>query len=188
MTDTSVGNYITQYLHYQQYMHLLNQAFSRVYIFTPKHLLTWALSSQYNDMSQWLQIELREVKKITGIVTQGAKSLRKEMFVTSFSLQYSDNGKHWNHYSDDEGIPAKVAHMNHIITISYSLFAGLYFNLSLSLSLCRQTQIFMGNTNNSDHVKNYMYPPIFSRFIRIVPKSWRGSITMRVELLGCECE
>lgn len=59
-------------------------------------------------MNQWLQIELRQVKKITGIVTQGAKSLGKEMFVTSFSLQYSDDGKYWNQYTDDEDIPAKV--------------------------------------------------------------------------------
>ncbi|XP_042350292.1 coagulation factor V [Plectropomus leopardus] len=47
---------------------------------------------------------------------------------------------------------------------------------------------FMGNTNNNDHVKNYIYPPIFSRFIRIVPRSWTNSITMRIELLGCEFE
>ncbi|CAG02631.1 unnamed protein product, partial [Tetraodon nigroviridis] len=112
-----------------------------------------AWRAEFDDMNQWLQIELRQVKKITGIVTQGAKSMRKEMFVTSFALQYSDNGKYWNHYTDDEGIPAKI---------------------------------FLGNTNNSDHVRNYMYPPIFSRFIRIIPKSWMGSITMRVELLGCD--
>lgn len=140
-------------------------------------------------MSQWLQIELRQVKKITGIVTQGAKSLGKEMFVTSFSLQYSDDGESWNNYTDDEDIPAKVGNMNHITAISYSLFTGLDFNISLSLfCLSQQIQIFMGNLNNSDHVKNYMYPPIFSRFIRVIPKSWMGSITMRLELLGCDCE
>lgn len=105
-------------------MELLKQAFSvyilsvsRVHFHTQASSHTWALSSQYNDMSQWLQIELRQVKKITGIVTQGAKSLGKEMFVTSFSLQYSDNGKYWNHYTDDEGIPAKVGYMNHITAI-----------------------------------------------------------------------
>lgn len=64
-------------------------------------------------MDQWLQVELSQVKKITGIVTQGAKSLGKEMFVTSFSLQYSDDGKNWDQYTDDESIPAKVGCMNH---------------------------------------------------------------------------
>ncbi|XP_056903395.1 coagulation factor V isoform X1 [Takifugu flavidus] len=114
-----------------------------------------AWQAKYNDMDQWLQVELTQVKKITGIVTQGAKFLGAEMFVTSFSLQYSHDGKYWHPYTDDDGIPAKI---------------------------------FMGNTNNNDHVKNYMYPPIFSRFIRVIPKSWIGSITMRMELLGCDCE
>lgn len=68
-------------------------------------------------MDQWLQVELRQVKKITGIVTQGAKSLGKEMFVTSFSLQYSDDRKHWKQYTDDENIPAKVGYMNHTSAI-----------------------------------------------------------------------
>lgn len=85
-------------------------------------------------MNQWLDIELKQVKKITGIVTQGAKSLGKEMFVTSFTLQYSDNGKHWKQYTDDENLPAKVGSMKHITAISYSLFTGAHFNLCLSLS------------------------------------------------------
>lgn len=60
-------------------------------------------------MYQWLQVELPQVKKITGIVTQGAKALRKEMYVMSYSLQYSDNGIHWNHYTDDENVTFKVS-------------------------------------------------------------------------------
>lgn len=144
----------------------------------------WALSSQYKDMSQWLQIELKQVKKITGIVTQGARSLGKEMFVTYFSLQYSDDGKYWNPYTDDEDVPEKVGCMNHITAI---LCLQAYILMSPSL-LSQQIQLFKGNTNNSYHVKNYMYPPIFSRFIRITPKTWMGSIAMRVELLGCDCE
>uniref|UniRef100_A0A671Y3U2 ferroxidase n=1 Tax=Sparus aurata TaxID=8175 RepID=A0A671Y3U2_SPAAU len=111
-----------------------------------------AWQAKYNDMNQWLQVELPQIKKITGIITQGAKSLGTEMYVISYSLQYSDNGIHWKHYTDDEGLT------------------------------------FLGNTDNNDHVKNYIYPPIFSRFIRIIPKSWMASITMRIELLGCDFE
>lgn len=65
-------------------------------------------------MDQWLQVELTQVKKITGIVTQGAKSLGSEMFVTSFSLEYSHNGLHWQPYTDDDSVPAKVGHMNNV--------------------------------------------------------------------------
>ncbi|KAM6934597.1 coagulation factor V [Xenentodon cancila] len=114
-----------------------------------------AWTAKYNDMRQWLQVELPQVKKITGIITQGAKSLGKEMYVVSYILQYSDNGIHWTRYTDDDDQPVKI---------------------------------FLGNMNNNDHVKNYIYPPIFSRFIRIVPQTWMGAITMRIELLGCDYE
>lgn len=60
-------------------------------------------------MNQWLQVELPQVMKITGIVTQGAKALGKGMYVMSYSLQYSDNGIHWNHYMDDDGVTFKVS-------------------------------------------------------------------------------
>ncbi|XP_028250097.1 coagulation factor V [Parambassis ranga] len=114
-----------------------------------------AWKAKYSDMNQWLQVELPQVKKITGIVTQGAKSLGTEMYVSSYALQYSDSGIHWTHYTEDEN---------------------------------QSFRIFLGNTNNNDHVKNYIYPPIFSRFIRILPQSWMNSITMRIELLGCDFE
>lgn len=114
-----------------------------------------AWQAKYNDMNQWLQVELPQIKKITGIVTQGAKSLGREMYVISYTLEYSNDGTHWNKYTDDE---------------------------------CIESKTFIGNTDNNEHVKNYIYPPIFSRFIRIFPKSWMGSITMRIELLGCDFE
>ncbi|XP_070694535.1 coagulation factor V [Pempheris klunzingeri] len=114
-----------------------------------------AWQAKYSDVAPWLQVELPQIKKITGIITQGAKSLGKEMYVTSYSLQYSDNGIHWNQYTDDEAIPCKM---------------------------------FSGNTDNNSPVKNYIYPPIFSRFVRIIPNAWISSITMRIELLGCDFE
>ncbi|XP_062287799.1 coagulation factor V [Scomber scombrus] len=114
-----------------------------------------AWQAKYNNMNQWLQVELPQIKKITGIVTQGAKSLGREMYVTSYALMYSNDGVRWDHYTDDEDIVSRT---------------------------------FIGNTENHEHVKNYIHPPIFSRFIRILPRNWMGSITMRVELLGCDFE
>ncbi|XP_060944214.1 coagulation factor V [Limanda limanda] len=114
-----------------------------------------AWQAKYNDRNQWLQVELPQVKKITGIITQGAKSVGTEMYVMSYTLRYSVDGINWIQYTDDEEFQYKT---------------------------------FPGNINNNDHVKNYIYPPIFSRFIRIVPSSWMSSITMRVELLGCDFE
>ncbi|XP_077584126.1 coagulation factor V [Stigmatopora nigra] len=114
-----------------------------------------AWQAKHRDMKQWLQVELPRVMKITGIITQGAKSLGKEMYVSSYTLKYSNNGIHWHPYAEDEDFPPKI---------------------------------FIGNTENNEHVKNFIYPPIFARFIQIVPKTWNRSITLRVELLGCNFE
>ncbi|KAI2660750.1 Coagulation factor V [Labeo rohita] len=114
-----------------------------------------AWQAKNNDIQPWIQVELKDVKKITGIITQGAKALRNEMFVTAYCLEYSEDGKRWTKYTDDEDYEQKT---------------------------------FQGNTDNNGQVKNYIYPPIFSRFIRIIPKQWQKSSTMRIELLGCDLE
>lgn len=60
-------------------------------------------------MNQWLQVELLQITKITGIIMQGAKSLGKEKYVMSYALQYGNDGMHWSHYTDDESISSKVS-------------------------------------------------------------------------------
>ncbi|XP_021786406.2 coagulation factor V [Papio anubis] len=47
-------------------------------------------------------------------------------------------------------------------------------------------KIFEGNTNTKGHVKNFFNPPIISRFIRVIPKTWNQSIALRLELFGCD--
>lgn len=46
-------------------------------------------------------------------------------------------------------------------------------------------QVFQGNFDNDTHRKNVIDPPIYARLIRILPWSWYGRITLRVEILGC---
>ncbi|KAJ8253052.1 hypothetical protein GJAV_G00208600 [Gymnothorax javanicus] len=115
-----------------------------------------AWQAKTNNMQQWLQVELKEVKKITGIVTQGAKTFGTEMYVTEYTIEYSKDGRSWIKYKEDEDD--------------------------------FDPKIFPGNEDNNGHVKNYIYPPIFSRFIRIIPRRWQKAITMRIELLGCDFE
>ncbi|XP_006112277.2 coagulation factor V [Pelodiscus sinensis] len=47
-------------------------------------------------------------------------------------------------------------------------------------------KVFVGNENSSGQVKHFLNPPIFSRFIRIIPKTWNQNIALRVELFGCD--
>ncbi|XP_072738769.1 coagulation factor V isoform X1 [Ciconia boyciana] len=47
-------------------------------------------------------------------------------------------------------------------------------------------KVFSGNENSNKHVKHFFNPPILSRFIRIVPRTWYHGIALRVELYGCD--
>ncbi|XP_006887516.1 PREDICTED: coagulation factor V [Elephantulus edwardii] len=106
-----------------------------------------------NNNRQWLQIDLLKVKKITGIITQGCKSLNSEMYVQSYTIHYSNQGVEWKPYRQKFSMVDKI---------------------------------FRGNNNIKGHVKNFFNPPIISRFIRIIPKTWNQSIALRVELFGCD--
>uniref|UniRef100_A0A7N8X3W3 Coagulation factor VIII, procoagulant component n=1 Tax=Mastacembelus armatus TaxID=205130 RepID=A0A7N8X3W3_9TELE len=49
-----------------------------------------------NNPHEWLQVDLGKVKRITGVITQGARSLLTQMMVTEFSVTVSHNGQTWN--------------------------------------------------------------------------------------------
>ncbi|XP_074078065.1 coagulation factor V [Macrotis lagotis] len=112
-----------------------------------------AWQAKANNNKQWLQIDLLKTKKITAIVTQGAKSFSNEMYVKTYAIFYSDHGAEWKPYKEKSAMTEKI---------------------------------FVGNSNSKGMVKNFFNPPIFSRFIRIIPKSWNQSITLRLELFGCD--
>ena len=46
------------------------------------------------------------------------------------------------------------------------------------------SQVFDANRDQNTIVHNELEPPIFGQYIRILPKSWRSHISMRVELFG----
>ncbi|KAG7335254.1 hypothetical protein KOW79_001850 [Hemibagrus wyckioides] len=48
-----------------------------------------------NNPYEWLQVDFKVVKRVTGIVTQGAKSLFTSMMVTEFLISVSDDGHSW---------------------------------------------------------------------------------------------
>ncbi|XP_049571193.1 coagulation factor V isoform X5 [Orcinus orca] len=112
-----------------------------------------AWQAKANNNNQWLQIDLLKIKKITAIVTQGCKSLSSEMYVKSYTIQYSDQGVEWKPYREKSSLVDKI---------------------------------FEGNNNIKGHAKNFFNPPIISRFIRIIPKTWNQNIALRLELFGCD--
>lgn len=58
--------------------------------------------SKFQDSSQWLQIDLKEVKVISGILTQGRCDI--DEWMTKYSVQYrSDESLNWIYFKDQTG-------------------------------------------------------------------------------------
>ncbi|KAG7315344.1 hypothetical protein KOW79_021432 [Hemibagrus wyckioides] len=58
--------------------------------------------SKYQDTNQWLQIDLKEVKVVSGIITQGRCDA--DEWITKYSVQYRINENlNWIYYKDQTG-------------------------------------------------------------------------------------
>jgi hypothetical protein len=49
-----------------------------------------------------------------------------------------------------------------------------------------EDKIFPGNTDQNSIVKHALKSAIIARYIRVRPKTWFGTISMRMELYGCK--
>lgn len=61
------------------------------------------------------QLDLEKPKRITGIITQGAKDFGVVQFVSAFKLAYSDDGQTWSIVKDQTTRTDKVT----VMTISF---------------------------------------------------------------------
>ncbi|KAJ8412981.1 hypothetical protein AAFF_G00105630 [Aldrovandia affinis] len=66
----------------------------------------WTAAS--NNRSEWLQVDLRFPKRITAIITQGAKDFGAVQFVSAFKVAYSDDGDSWTVFKDEKTRRDKV--------------------------------------------------------------------------------
>ncbi|XP_034536932.1 EGF-like repeat and discoidin I-like domain-containing protein 3 isoform X2 [Notolabrus celidotus] len=57
---------------------------------------TNAWSPAHSNRSEWLQIDLEKAKRLTGIITQGAKDFGVVQFVSVFKVAYSNDGESWS--------------------------------------------------------------------------------------------
>uniref|UniRef100_UPI00398F6C85 coagulation factor V n=1 Tax=Pristiophorus japonicus TaxID=55135 RepID=UPI00398F6C85 len=112
-----------------------------------------AWQSNKQNLNQWLQVNFLKKMKISGIITQGAKSFTTAMFVQTYAVHFSNNGEIWLPYTDQPNVDEKI---------------------------------FIGNTDDNRHKKNYINPPISAKYIRIIPKSWNKGIALRLEFIGCD--
>ncbi|XP_070819516.1 coagulation factor VIII [Chaetodon trifascialis] len=61
-----------------------------------------------NNPHEWLQVDLGKVKRITGVVTQGARSLLTQMMVTEFSVTISHDEQSWSSVLEENSQREKI--------------------------------------------------------------------------------
>ncbi|XP_072286009.1 coagulation factor VIII [Pyxicephalus adspersus] len=106
---------------------------------------------QANRPGEWFQVDLGHDMKVTGLIVQGARSSFTSMYITEFSLSFSNDGIKWTAVQ----------------------------------SLNGKKQIFEGNKDSSTAIWVTMESPVIARFLRLHPEKWKGSIALRMEVLGC---
>ncbi|NXV82734.1 FA8 factor, partial [Atlantisia rogersi] len=80
-----------------------------------------------NSPKEWLQVDFEVTKKVTAIITQGAKAVFTHMFVKEFSVSSSQDGVHWSPVLQDGKEKIFKANQDHtstvINTLEHPLFA-----------------------------------------------------------------
>lgn len=85
-----IGHADSKYILYMQYLK------------TNLSLRRCAWLSKYQDTNQWLQIDLKEVGVISGIMTQGRCDA--DEWMTKYSVQYrTEENLNWVYYKDTTG-------------------------------------------------------------------------------------
>ncbi|NWV23242.1 FA8 factor, partial [Origma solitaria] len=79
-----------------------------------------------NSPREWLQVDLEVTKKVTAIITQGAKVLFTPMFVKEFAVSISQDGVHWSPVLQNGKEKIFKANQDHQSTVTNSLESPLF--------------------------------------------------------------
>ena len=59
---------------------------------------TGAWSARSNDINQWLQVDLLNTTRVSGVASQGRNGCPCDQWVTKYKLQYSEDGQVFKFY------------------------------------------------------------------------------------------
>ncbi|KFZ46837.1 Coagulation factor VIII [Antrostomus carolinensis] len=79
-----------------------------------------------NSPSEWLQVDFEVTKKVTAIITQGAKAVFTHVFVKEFAVSSSQNGVHWSWVLQDGKEKIFKANRDHTSTAMNTLEPPLF--------------------------------------------------------------
>ncbi|XP_063273022.1 coagulation factor VIII [Prinia subflava] len=87
---------------------------------------TNAWRPQSNSRREWLQVDFEVTKKVTAIITQGAKALFTQMFVKKFAVSISQDGVHWSPVLQSGKEKIFEANQDHQSTVTNTLEPPLF--------------------------------------------------------------
>uniref|UniRef100_A0A8B9Q6N5 F5/8 type C domain-containing protein n=1 Tax=Apteryx owenii TaxID=8824 RepID=A0A8B9Q6N5_APTOW len=79
-----------------------------------------------NSPSEWLQVDFEVTKKVTAIITQGAKAVFTNMFVKEFAVSSSQDGVHWSPVLQDGKEKIFKANQDHTGAVMNTLEPPLF--------------------------------------------------------------
>ncbi|XP_039573367.1 coagulation factor VIII isoform X5 [Passer montanus] len=79
-----------------------------------------------NSPREWLQVDFEVTKKVTAIITQGAKGLFTQMFVKEFAVSISQDGVHWSPVLQNGKEKIFKANQDHQSTVRNTLEPPLF--------------------------------------------------------------
>lgn len=68
--------------------------------------LPWA--ADQGDQQQWIQVDLKRGKRITGIITTGSTLLNHQFYVSAYRVRHSNDGQAWVTYQESNSKQDKV--------------------------------------------------------------------------------
>ncbi|XP_010158871.1 PREDICTED: coagulation factor VIII-like [Eurypyga helias] len=79
-----------------------------------------------NSPGEWLQVDFEVTKKVTAIITQGAKAVFNHMFVKEFTVSSSKDGVHWSPVLQEGKEKIFKANQDHTSTVLNTLEPPLF--------------------------------------------------------------
>ncbi|KAK3700598.1 hypothetical protein QZH41_010513 [Actinostola sp. cb2023] len=147
---------------------------------------TGAWSARSNDNGQWLQLNLGKVTQVTRIALQGRQD--HNQWVKSYSLQYSLDGGHFVDYQGGRILPGNADRNTVKGEVLDPPIIASHFQPEFPFAVHGSRRYTTGNPSGlwrSDLIGQKPMKKMARKFFRVLPKTWHGHISMRMEVYGC---
>lgn len=117
-----------------------------------------------------------------GVLTQGGGVFGT--FVTSFYLQFSQDGSQWYTYKElvSSARPRVKVQLqtSEQLPATFLFFLDLQSNVSFFL-----LQLFLGNSDDEGVTESRLDRIVLAQFVRLLPHDFQNGIYLRLEIMGC---